>query len=101
MSRAPGRRRLALTMVVLAGVLALASFAALRVGSVEAEGEVAAHILSLRGGYRFGVDEATLPTVGFGVEVPGLGDRTLRADYAFETYERLGPTHRIGIALDF
>ena len=58
-------------------------------------------ILSLRGGYRFGVDEATLPTVGFGVEVPGLGDRTLRADYAFETYERLGPTHRIGIALDF
>ncbi|MAQ16141.1 MAG: iron ABC transporter [Sandaracinus sp.] len=36
-------------MLVLAGVLALASFAALRVGSVEAEGEVAAHILSLRG----------------------------------------------------
>ncbi|WP_420454651.1 PorV/PorQ family protein [Rubrivirga sp.] len=58
-------------------------------------------VLSLRGGYRFGVEEATTPTLGFGVEVPGLGDRTLRADYAFETYERLGPTHRIGVAVQF
>ena len=58
-------------------------------------------LLSLRGGYRFGVEEATTPTLGFGVDVPGLGDRSLRADYAFEQFERLGPTHRIGVSLQF
>ena len=58
-------------------------------------------LLALRGGYRFGVEEATTPTLGFGLDVPGLGDRSLRADYAFEQYERLGPTHRIGVSLQF
>ena len=58
-------------------------------------------LLSLRAGYRFGVEEATTPTLGFGVEVPGLGDRVIRADYGFEQYERLGPTHRIGVAVQF
>ena len=58
-------------------------------------------LLELRGGYRFGVEEATLPSVGFGVHVPGLGDRRLRADYAFGQLERLGTTHRVGISVEF
>ena len=58
-------------------------------------------LLALRTGYRFGVEEATLPSFGFGVVVPGLGERRLRADYAFGRLERLGTTHRIGISAQF
>lgn len=60
---------------------------------------VFAELLSLRAGYRFGVEEAATPTLGFGVDVPGLGERTIRADYGFETFDRLGPTHRIGVSV--
>ncbi len=60
---------------------------------------VFAELLSLRAGYRFGAEEAVLPTLGFGVEVPGLGTRRLRADYGFEQLERLGTTHRVGVSV--
>ena len=56
-------------------------------------------LLSLRAGYRFGVEEATAPSLGFGVQVPGLGDRQLRADYGYEQLDRLGATHRIGVSV--
>lgn len=54
-------------------------------------------LLFLRAGYQLGVEEATLPTLGFGVNVPGLGARRLRADYGFAQMDRLGATHRIGL----
>lgn len=56
--------------------------------------------LSVRTGYAFGAEEASTPTFGFGVAVPGLagsGSR-LRADYGFVRLDRLGSTHRIGIS---
>ncbi len=56
--------------------------------------------LALRTGYRFGVDEATLPTFGVGVFVPYLGP-TLRFDYGFNQLERLGAVHRVGLNLSF
>ena len=58
-------------------------------------------LLALRAGYRFGVEEASLPSLGFGVVVPGLGERRLRADYAFDQLDRLGNTHRIGVSVQF
>ncbi len=56
------------------------------------------NLLSLRAGYRFGVDEATLPSVGAGLLVPGIGPG-LRIDYGFTNLERLGSVHRVGINL--
>ena len=57
-----------------------------------------ADLLALRTGYAFGADERTIPTVGFGVNLPGLGDdRALRVDYGFSHFDRLGTTHRIGL----
>ncbi|MEM0961257.1 MAG: PorV/PorQ family protein [Bacteroidota bacterium] len=56
-------------------------------------------LLSLRAGYRFGVEEATTPTLGFGVVVPGLGNQTIRADYGFDRFDRLGTTHRVGVSV--
>ncbi|MEM6286240.1 MAG: PorV/PorQ family protein [Bacteroidota bacterium] len=60
-----------------------------------------ADLLMLRTGYRFGVEEASLPSFGFGVNVPGLGDRQIRADYGFAQLDRLGATHRIGVNVSF
>ncbi|GAB5537055.1 MAG: type IX secretion system outer membrane channel protein PorV [Rubricoccaceae bacterium] len=62
---------------------------------------VFADLLAVRAGYAFGVDEASLPTFGFGVNVPGLGDRTVRADYGFAQLDRLGTAHRIGVTASF
>ena len=62
---------------------------------------VFADLLSVRTGYAFGVDEADLPTFGFGVNVPGLGDREVRADYGFAQLDRLGTAHRIGVTASF
>ena len=62
---------------------------------------VFADLLSVRGGYAFGIDEANLPTFGFGVNVPGLGDREIRADYGFAQLDRLGSAHRIGVSASF
>ena len=58
-------------------------------------------LLELRAGYRFGVEEVTMPSLGFGVHIPGLGERQIRADYAFGQLERLGSTHRIGVSVQF
>jgi len=55
-------------------------------------------LLSVRAGYRFGVEEASLPTLGLGIQVPGFGDRSLRVDYGYEEFDRLGATHRIGLS---
>ena len=57
-------------------------------------------LLSVRTGYAFGAEEASTPTFGFGLAVPGLaGPRSrLRADYGFARLDRLGSTHRIGIS---
>lgn len=56
--------------------------------------------LALRTGYRFGVDEATIPSFGLGVYVPYLGPR-LRFDYGFNKLEKLGSVHRVGLNLAF
>src|SRR5690606_14265777 len=53
-------------------------------------------LLVLRAGYRFGVDEGSLPSVGAGLVVPGLGP-DLRIDYAYTRLDRLGAVHRIGL----
>ncbi|MEL6616053.1 MAG: PorV/PorQ family protein [Bacteroidota bacterium] len=58
-------------------------------------------LLAVRAGYAFGADEANLPTFGFGVNVPGLGDREIRADYGFAQLDRLGTAHRIGVTASF
>ncbi len=56
-------------------------------------------LLSLRAGYRFGVEEVTMPSLGFGIQVPGLGDRRIRADYGYDQLDRLGATHRVGVSV--
>ena len=52
----------------------------------------------LRSGYRFGVEEANLPSFGFGLILPGLGPDA-QFDYGFNRLERLGSIHRIGLNL--
>lgn len=53
-------------------------------------------ILILRSGYRFGIEEFTIPSMGVGVAVPGVGP-DIRFDYGFSRLDRLGSVHRIGI----
>lgn len=53
-------------------------------------------LLVVRGGYQIGVEEATIPSLGFGVIVPGIGPR-LRLDYGFTHRDVLGSVHRIGL----
>ncbi len=53
-------------------------------------------LLVLRGGYQVGRDEATAPSLGFGVIVPGVGPR-LRLDYGFSHRDVLGSVHRVGL----
>ena len=53
-------------------------------------------LLALRAGYRFGADEALLPSVGAGLVVPGIGPE-VRIDYGFTHLERLGSVHRVGV----
>lgn len=54
--------------------------------------------LALRAGYEFGLEEASAPSFGAGVVVPGLGPQ-LRVDYGFNRFDRLGNIHRIGLNL--
>ncbi|MEM1043889.1 MAG: PorV/PorQ family protein [Bacteroidota bacterium] len=54
--------------------------------------------LVLRTGYEFGIEEATVPSFGLGLAVPGLGP-DLRVDYGFNRLDRLGNIHRIGLNL--
>ena len=53
-------------------------------------------LLVVRAGYQFGLEEASLPSLGFGVIVPGIGPR-LRLDYGFSQRDVLGTVHRVGL----
>jgi hypothetical protein len=53
-------------------------------------------LLALRAGYRFGVEESTIPSLGFGLVLPGTGPQA-RFDYGFTSLERLGVVHRLGL----
>jgi hypothetical protein len=57
-------------------------------------------ILALRAGYRFGVEESTIPSLGFGLMIPGIGPMA-RFDYGFTSLERLGVVHRLGLEVGF
>lgn len=58
-------------------------------------------LLALRTGYRFGIDEADLPSFGLGLSIPGLpADLGARLDYGFSRLERLGTVHRVGLNLN-
>lgn len=50
-----------------------------------------------RSGYEFGHIERKIPSLGVGFELP-LGNRTIKADYGYTLYERLGDIHRIAIS---
>lgn len=52
----------------------------------------------LRTGYSFGVEEARFPSVGAGVTTPLSGNR-LTIDYAYNSFERLGPVHRMSLRI--
>ena len=57
-------------------------------------------LLTLRGGYRFGIEEFDLPSFGAGLLLPTFTDAfQLRFDYGFTQLERLGTVHRIGFNL--
>ena len=55
-------------------------------------------LLALRTGYEFGLEEASAPSFGAGLVVPGLGPE-LRIDYGFNRLDRLGNIHRVGLNL--
>lgn len=54
-------------------------------------------LLILRGGYRFGVDEFSVPSLGAGLVLPDLGSLAARFDYGFSHLDRLGTVHRVGL----
>ena len=54
----------------------------------------------LRGGYQFGLEEISLPSVGFGVEKEFLGVNT-KIDVSYTTYETLGDITRFGFNFSF
>ncbi len=54
--------------------------------------------LILRTGYRFGIEEFTTPSAGFGLRIPYLGPQ-FQFDYGFNRLERLGNVHRVGLNL--
>ena len=56
-------------------------------------------LLILRGGYRFGVDEFSAPSLGAGLMLPNLGSLEARFDYGFSHLDRLGTVHRVGLNL--
>ena len=57
-----------------------------------------AQVLTLRGGYQIGREFHSVPSLGFGVQAPGLGP-DLRADYGFTRHDLLGSVHRIGVTV--
>jgi hypothetical protein len=57
--------------------------------------------LALRAGYQLGVDEVTAPSFGVGFTVPDFGGPSLRIDYGFNHFDRLGPVHRVGLDVRF
>ncbi|NNE34742.1 MAG: PorV/PorQ family protein [Rhodothermales bacterium] len=52
--------------------------------------------LILRSGYRLGLEEHLLPSLGAGISTDQLGT-TLRVDYGFSQLDRLGTVHRVGL----
>ncbi|MCH8872106.1 glycosyltransferase family 2 protein [candidate division KSB1 bacterium] len=56
-------------------------------------------LLSLRGGYKFNVDEQNI-SFGAGVDVP-ISIAKFTFDYSFVNFERLGSVHRLSIILGF
>ncbi|NNF04674.1 MAG: PorV/PorQ family protein [Rhodothermales bacterium] len=54
----------------------------------------------LRAGYRFGIEEVTVPSAGVGIAVPVVGS-SFRFDYSFNRLERLGNVHRVGLNIGF
>ncbi|MEL6613123.1 MAG: PorV/PorQ family protein [Bacteroidota bacterium] len=56
-------------------------------------------VLTLRGGYQLGIEEATLPSFGLGVRAPGYDG--VRLDYGFNRLDRLGAVHRVGFLVSF
>jgi hypothetical protein len=56
------------------------------------------NVLFLRIGYRFGVDEQNMPTLGAGLLYDARFGR-FRFDYAFANFSTLGPTHRITVSV--
>lgn len=57
-------------------------------------------LLALRLGYRFGIEEYTIPSAGIGLNLPFLGP-DIRFDYGFSQLERLGTIHRISLITAF
>ncbi len=57
-------------------------------------------LLSLRLGYRFGIEEHTIPSVGLGINLPFFGP-DLRFDYGFSRLDRLGSIHRVTLNTAF
>ena len=53
-------------------------------------------LLSLRVGYRFGIEEFNVPSAGVGLQVPFIGP-DLRFDYGYSELERLGQLHRVSL----
>ena len=51
----------------------------------------------LRTGYEFGIQERKIPSLGAGFVLP-VGNKIIKADYAYSLYERLGEIHRIAIS---
>jgi len=56
--------------------------------------------LFLRTGYRFGIEEITVPSFGLGIHAP-VATATFKFDYAFNHLERLGTVHRLGMSVAF
>ena len=57
-------------------------------------------LLALRLGYRFGIEEYTIPSAGLGLNLPFLGP-DIRFDYGFSRLERLGSIHRVSLFTSF
>ena len=56
-------------------------------------------LLVLRTGYRFGIEEFTVPSFGVGLILPYLGPE-LRFDYGFSQLERLGQLHHVSLMVN-
>ena len=54
--------------------------------------------LFLRTGYRFGIEESTIPSFGVGLNLP-LSGAGFKFDYGFNRLDRLGSVHRIGLSI--
>ncbi len=56
-------------------------------------------LLILRAGYRFGIEEYTVPSAGIGLMLPYIGPE-LRFDYGYSQLERLGALHRVSLMMN-